>query len=78
MILKQSIDSIAKLKVSFSTWSVHETLSKLDPEVLRYGEDCVVVSPDSVREAGGLTLCVSLVKEKLKTLSQHYNLEVSS
>jgi predicted DNA-binding transcriptional regulator YafY len=38
-------------------------------EVLRYGEDCVVVSPDSVR---------SLVKEKLKTLCQHYNLEVSS
>jgi len=38
-------------------------------EVLRYGEDCVVVSPENVR---------SLVKEKLKTLCQRYNLEISS
>jgi predicted DNA-binding transcriptional regulator YafY len=38
-------------------------------EVLRYGEDCVVVSPENVR---------SLVKEKLKTLCEHYKLEVSS
>ncbi|MEI2582047.1 helix-turn-helix transcriptional regulator [Scytonema sp. PRP1] len=38
-------------------------------EVLRYGEDCVVVSPENVR---------SLVKEKLKTLYQRYNLEISS
>jgi predicted DNA-binding transcriptional regulator YafY len=38
-------------------------------EVLRYGEDCVVVSPENVR---------SLVRDQLKTLCQHYNLEVSS
>jgi predicted DNA-binding transcriptional regulator YafY len=36
-------------------------------EVLRYGEDCVVVSPENVR---------SLVRNKLRTLCQHYDLEV--
>jgi len=34
-------------------------------EVMRYGEDCVVVSPENVR---------SLVREKLKTLCQRYDL----
>ncbi|MBW4507482.1 MAG: WYL domain-containing protein [Scytonematopsis contorta HA4267-MV1] len=38
-------------------------------EVLRYGQDCVVVSPDSVR---------SLVRKNLKSLCQHYDLEISS
>ncbi|MEC4885696.1 MAG: WYL domain-containing protein [Scytonema sp. PMC 1070.18] len=38
-------------------------------EVLRYGDDCVVVSPESVR---------SRVREKLKHLCQRYDLEVSS
>ncbi|MBU7583091.1 MAG: transcriptional regulator [Nostoc sp. TH1S01] len=38
-------------------------------EVLRYGGDCVIVSPDSVR---------SLVREKLKAFCQQYNLDVSS
>ncbi len=35
-------------------------------EVLRYGEDCVVVSPENVR---------SLVREKLKTICQRYDFE---
>ena len=35
-------------------------------EVLHYGEDCVIVAPENVR---------SLIKEKLKTLCQHYDLE---
>ncbi len=34
-------------------------------EVLRYGEDCVVVSPENLR---------SLIREKLKTLCQRYDL----
>lgn len=38
-------------------------------EVLRYGEDCVVVSPENVR---------ALVREKLKTLCQHYDLKVDA
>ncbi|MCC5634796.1 WYL domain-containing protein [Nostoc sp. CHAB 5844] len=38
-------------------------------EVLRYGDDCVIVSPKNVR---------SLIKQKLKTLCQHYDLEVDS
>ncbi|MUG96262.1 WYL domain-containing protein [Scytonema sp. UIC 10036] len=38
-------------------------------EVLRYGEDCVVVSPENVR---------SQVRENLKTLCQRYDLKVDS
>jgi predicted DNA-binding transcriptional regulator YafY len=34
-------------------------------EVLRYGQDCVVVSPENMR---------SLVREKLKLLCQHYDI----
>lgn len=37
-------------------------------EVMQYTPDCVVVSPDSVR---------SLVREKIKTLCQHYDLETT-
>jgi predicted DNA-binding transcriptional regulator YafY len=38
-------------------------------EVLRDAPDLLIVSPENVR---------SLVKEKLKTLYQRYNLEISS
>jgi predicted DNA-binding transcriptional regulator YafY len=48
-------------KVSNPFWLIRE--------VLRYGEDCVVVSPENVR---------SLVREKLKILCQHYDLNISS
>jgi len=36
-------------------------------EVLRYGGDCVVVSPESVRDR---------VKQKLRLQCQQYNLEI--
>jgi predicted DNA-binding transcriptional regulator YafY len=38
-------------------------------EVMQYAPDCVIVAPDNVR---------SLIKEKLKTLCQHYDLEIDS
>jgi len=38
-------------------------------EVLRYGDDCVIVAPENVQ---------ALMVRKLKTLCQHYKLEVSS
>jgi predicted DNA-binding transcriptional regulator YafY len=41
----------------------------LEREVLRYGGDCVVVSPDSVREQ---------VKQKLRLQCQQYDLEIGS
>ncbi|MDZ8187793.1 MAG: transcriptional regulator [Nostoc sp. ChiSLP02] len=37
-------------------------------EVLRYGDDCVIVAPENVQ---------ALMVRKLKTLCQHYKLEVS-
>jgi predicted DNA-binding transcriptional regulator YafY len=37
-------------------------------EVMQYAPDCVIVAPENVR---------SLIKEKLKTLCQHYDLETS-
>jgi predicted DNA-binding transcriptional regulator YafY len=44
-------------KVSNTFWLIRE--------VLRYGDECVIVSPENVR---------SLIKAKLITLCQHYNL----
>jgi predicted DNA-binding transcriptional regulator YafY len=38
-------------------------------EVMQYTPDCVIVSPENVR---------TLAQEKIKTLCQHYNLQVSS
>ncbi len=36
-------------------------------EVMQYGEDCVIISPDRVRD---------LVKQKLKSLCQNYDIEI--
>ncbi|MEW5861164.1 MAG: WYL domain-containing protein, partial [Cyanobacteriota bacterium] len=36
-------------------------------EILRYGEDCTIVSPESVR---------SRLTDKIKSLCQQYNLEI--
>ncbi|GBE91068.1 WYL domain-containing protein [Nostoc cycadae] len=38
-------------------------------EVMQYAPDCVIVAPENVR---------SLIKEKLKTLCQHYDIDVDS
>ncbi|MGM3305653.1 transcriptional regulator [Anabaena sp. WFMT] len=48
-------------KVSNPFWLIRE--------VLRYGEDCEIVSPENVR---------SLIKAKLISLSQHYDLNLHS
>ncbi|WP_413201429.1 WYL domain-containing protein, partial [Nostoc piscinale] len=38
-------------------------------EVMQYTPDCVIIAPENVR---------SLIKEKLKTLCQHYDLNIDS
>ena len=41
----------------------------VEREVLRYGGDCVVMSPDSVRDR---------IKQKVRTLCQLYDIDTSS
>jgi predicted DNA-binding transcriptional regulator YafY len=44
-------------------------------EVLRYGGDCVIVSPQNLRDSASARLR-DRVKQKLKSLCQHYDMEI--